>query len=152
MRVCAKSSKVCQENIPTLLHLKQPELLTQGRMDQCCHVIYGKLWPQHLNSAAEIGPNQTRLHQIFCRPCLVSSLNCSLSFLFFAERSDTWHDLLLLQPICFKVWHAVLSESSSACPVYNKWMIELLLHSYQLNITQRTAANWIIFSFSDHSL
>ncbi len=37
--------KVCQENIPTPLHHRhQPELLRQGRLDPCFHVLYVKFW------------------------------------------------------------------------------------------------------------
>ncbi len=65
-----KGPKVCQENIPQPLK-HQPELLRQGRMDPCFHVIYAKFWPYHLNVTAEIETHQTR--QIFSNLLLSNS-------------------------------------------------------------------------------
>ncbi len=46
-------------------------------------------------------------------------VNCSLRFLFLADRSGTRCGLLLLLPICFRVWRVVRSEMVFCIP----WLI-----------------------------
>ncbi len=113
-----KWPKVCQENIPTpLYHHHQPEPLRQGRMDACFHVLYTKFWSYHLNIAEEIKTQQTRQH--FSNLLLSNfgeSVNCSLRFLFLADRSGTRCGLLLLELICFRVRCVVRSEMVFCIP------------------------------------
>ncbi len=54
-----KGTKCAKQISPTPLH-HQAELLRQGRMDMCFHVLYAKFWPYHLNVAAEIETQHTR--------------------------------------------------------------------------------------------
>ncbi len=95
----------CAKKIPSapFHHHHQPEPLRQGRMDPCFHVLYAKFWPYHLSIGAEIETHQTR--QRFFQSSIIqfwwACANCSLSFLFLADRSGTWCGLLLLQPSIF---------------------------------------------------
>lgn len=71
------------------------ELLTQGLMDSCFHVVYITSWPYQPNVTVEIGTRQT----IQCSPPPVFSpsivqlwcsfANCILRFLFFTDMSGT---------------------------------------------------------------
>ncbi len=112
-----KGPKVCQWNIPPLHH-HHPEPLRQGRMDPCFHVLYAKFWPYHLNVVADIETHQTR--QRFFQSSIVqfwwACVNCSLRFLFLADRSGTRCGLLLLEPICFRVRRVVRSEMVFCIP------------------------------------
>lgn len=54
--------------------------------------------------------------------------NCSLRFLFQADRSGSWCGLLLLYPISFKIYVLTcLQRCSSACLRFNKMLHELFL-------------------------
>ncbi len=53
-------TKCAKKISPTPLHPHQPEPLRQGRMDPRFNVLYTKVWPYHLNVAAEIETHQTR--------------------------------------------------------------------------------------------
>ncbi len=68
---CSIGTKCANEISPTILHPhQQPELLRQGMMDPCFHVLYTKFWPYHLNVAAEIQTHH--VFTIFYCPVLVS--------------------------------------------------------------------------------
>ncbi len=70
---CSIGTKCAKKISPTPLHHHQLELLRQGRMDPCFHVLYAKFWPYHLNVAAEIETHQTsNVFPIFFCPILVS--------------------------------------------------------------------------------
>ncbi len=89
-----KRPNVCQENIPHILHHHhQPELLRQGRMDPCFHVLHTKFCPYHLNVAAEIETRQTR--QRFYNLLLSDSgdplwIVASVSVLSWQEQHPVW--------------------------------------------------------------
>ncbi len=112
-----RGPKCANKISPTpLRHHHQPEPLRQDRMDPCFHVLYTKFWSYHLN-AAEIKTHQTRqLFPIFYCPILWACVNCSLRFLFLADRSGTRCGLLLLEPICFRVRRVVRSEMVFCIP------------------------------------
>ncbi len=96
-----RSPKYANKISPTPLHHHhQPEPLRQGRMNPCFHVLYAKVWPNHLNVAAEIKTHQTRQFWWSCVNCI----------LFLSDRSGTRCGLLLLEPICFRVRCVVCSE------------------------------------------
>lgn len=70
-----RSANIKEKTSLTSLYQQQlPELLMQGRMDKCFHVVYTKSWPYHPNVAAEIEKLSTRQHfPIICCLILVSS-------------------------------------------------------------------------------
>ncbi len=120
----------CAKNIsPTPLHHHQPELLKQGRMDACFHVLYAKFCPYHLNVAAEIETHQTRqrfsnlLLLNFGEPVwIVVSVSCSYltgaapGVVFCCwSPSASGFDVL-----CIQRW----SSAHLGC---NEWLFELLL-------------------------
>ncbi len=99
------SGPKCAKKIsPKPLHQQQPEPLIQGRMDPCFHVVTPNsdpaIWKSQKKSGL-IGPGN--LFSIFYCQFWWSCTNCSLSFLFLADRSGTCCGLLL-------VWCVVLSE------------------------------------------
>ncbi len=84
-------SKSAKKISPTpLYHHHQPELLIQGRMDPCFHVVYAKFWPYHLNVTAELRlqtrqPFSNLLLSSFGEPVWI----VALFSLFLAARSGT---------------------------------------------------------------
>lgn len=82
-----KGPKCAKKNAHTLTCHLQPEPLIQGRMDPCFDVVYPNFWPYHPNVAAEIKSHQATFFPIFNCPICSACANCSLSFLFLADRS-----------------------------------------------------------------
>ncbi len=103
----------CAKNISLtpLHHHHQPELLRQGRMDPCFHVLYAKFWPYHLNVAAEIETHQTR--QRFSN-LLLSNFGEPLVFCC-CSPSASGFDVL-----CVQRWYFAYLDC-------NEWLFELLL-------------------------
>ncbi len=89
--VGTKGPKCAKKISPTPLnHPHQPEPLRQGRMDPCFHVLYCQIPdPYHLNIAAETKTHQTRqrISNLLLSNFVEACLNCSLRFLFLADRS-----------------------------------------------------------------
>ncbi len=96
-----------------------------------------------------------------------SCVNCSLCFLFLADRSGTRWGLLLLEPICFRVRCVVCSEMVFCISWLYRVVIwvtvaflssltSLLILLWPLTSTRHFRPHncWSldIFSFSDHSL
>ncbi len=84
--------------ITPLHHQHQPETLRQGRMDPCFHVLYAQILTllsechrRNRDSSDQATFFQSSIVQ-FCWACV----NCSLRFLFLADRSGTRCGLLLL--------------------------------------------------------
>ncbi len=91
-------------------------------------------------------------------------VNCSLSFLFLADRSGTGVVFCCCSPSASKFYVLSIQRCSSAYLGCNEWLFELLLPFYHLKpvwpfssdlwhqgiFTHRTAAHWIFSLF--HSL
>ncbi len=108
-----RGPKYVKKISPTPLHHQhqQPEPLRQGRMDPCFSCSLRRIWPYYLNVATKsrlIRPGN--VFPIFYCPIWWSCVNCSLRFLFLADRSGTRCGLLLLEPICFRVRRVMCSE------------------------------------------
>ncbi len=92
-----RGPKCAKKISPTPLHHHQPEPLRQGRMDPCFHVLYAKFWPNHLNvSRNRDSSDQATFFQSSIIQFWWACANCSLRFLFLADRSGTRWGLLLL--------------------------------------------------------
>ncbi len=85
---------MCQENIPHIITPPAAAWTIETRQDDpCFHVLYTKLWPKHLNVAAEIKTPQTgNVFIIFCCPVLVSlcELYPPCAVLIWPERHPVW--------------------------------------------------------------
>ncbi len=105
-------------------------------MDPCFHILYAKFCPYHLNVTAEIEAHQT--WQRFFQSSIVqfwwACANCSLRFLFLADRSGTQWVFCCCSPsasgfnvLCVQRWY-------SAYLGCNEWLFELLLPLTSLTI------------------
>ncbi len=161
-----RGPKCAKKISPTPLHHHhQPELLKQGRMDPCFHVLYAKLWLYHLN-AAEI---KTRLIRerfpIFYCPILV--ILCELyppcPVLSWQERHPVWSSAagahLLQGSMCCAFRDGILHTLVVTCGYLSYCFLSIIsnqsAHS-PLTSTRHfhphNCRSLDIFSFSDHSL
>ncbi len=135
-----RGPKCAKKISPTPLHNHHPELLRQGRMDPCFHVLYAKFWPDHLNVAAERLIRSGNIFPIFCCPILVSLCEMWPPFpvLSWQERHPVW----------FSAAVAHLLQGSTCCAFRDGILHTLVVTSGYLSY----CCSLNIFSFSDHSL
>lgn len=107
-----RSANIKEKTSLTSLYQQQlPELLMQGRMDKCFHVVYTKSWPSHLNIAAEIKTHQMRVH--FSNFLLSSFAKLQLQFFVFSwqEWYSVWScgaAVRLLRHLCSEMLFMVV--------------------------------------------
>ncbi len=164
-----KGPKVCQENIPTH-HYTTTSL---NRWDKPGWIHAFMFFMPNSDPTIWMSPQKSRLIQdlaTFFQSSIVqfwwACVNCILRFLFLADRSGTWCDLLLLKPICFRVRRVVRSDDGIlpylGC---NECLFEYCAFLSSLSslpillwpFTSRyfrphNCRSLDIFSFSDHSL
>ncbi len=118
MLIGTKGPKVCQENIP---HTITPppawtfETRQDGSMLSCslCQIL---TLPSECHRRNQDSSDLATFFQSSIVQFWWSCVNCILRFLFLADRSGTRCDLLLLEPICFRVWCVVCSEMVFCIP------------------------------------
>ncbi len=129
------NAQLVQKNIPHTITPPPPAWTVETRQDgSMLHVLYAKLWPDHLNVAAEIETHQTRqrfynlLLSDFGEPVwIVACVSCSYltgaapGVVFCCwSPSASGFDVL-----CVQRWY-------SAYLGCNEWLFELLLPFYHL--------------------
>lgn len=107
---------------PMLLNIhQQSEPLMQGGMDGYFHVVYSKFWPHHSNvETAEIETHSTVV-QFWC-----SYANCSLIFLFWADRRDTRCGFLLKGSTSYASRTALLHTFVAICGIFTQLHLDIL--------------------------
>lgn len=103
-------------------------------MDRCLHVFTPNSDPTNSmfqHTARLI--NQATFFQSSVVQFWWAHVNCSLCLLFLADRCATWCDLLLLYPICPKVWCVVCSEMLYCIPWLQQMVAFLLAWSSLVN-------------------
>ncbi len=100
-----KGPNVCQENIPHIFTPPAAAWTVGTRLYGSMPCSLSQIWPylSECRSRNRDSSDQATFFQSSIVQLWWACVNCSLSFLFLADRSGTRCSLLLLQPICFRV-------------------------------------------------